>query len=221
MAKVDFPSSREIYGPLKGIVDFYYHKGQLCARRYPDHCKQPHTPGAIQNWDALRAKWHDFRFLSENDKNGYRTVAGGGHFTWVDMFSKIYMTGYHINKRRPPMVYNVTFEWAYGALRLCYTATEDCKALVYYERDWTGHKVVPWKWMFEMPSPPPPNCSQKLKIKYTFSQKVEVDLKATGDVVCSDLLVYRYGYGKWLMLAIKGGKNEGIIFRTGAWYLAN
>lgn len=219
MAKIYNPLSREQYGPLKGLVDFYYYKGQLCARKYPAHSKQPGTAIQHLTWQACRERWRDFRLLKDIDKQGYMTLSGNSQLSWVDVYSKSYMKGWAVRKKAPPIAYDVQFSRHAGQLRLCNRTTEDCVARVYIEIDNTGDKKKPWKWMFEQPSPPPPNCSIKWKIGYTFTSYVQIVLRGGSGLKCQSIRAFPKGQKLWVLIVITGGQSETVLFRTGAWYL--
>lgn len=69
----------------RGLVDFYFWKGQPVARAWPKRSTKPRTAGEVRSSAAFTAaaKWTGA--ISVNVEADYRRYIAGTGVTWVDM----------------------------------------------------------------------------------------------------------------------------------------
>lgn len=220
MAIIDKPLSLELYKSLKGVVDFYYYKSLLCARSYPQHCRQPGTESQKKTWTALKESSKNRSLITKHDMEGYRTMAGGSHLTWYDLYKKIFIRGWHVDQKVPAILHDTKAAIDRdGRIQFCFRSTEPAEVRICRaQRVFKAHH--PWVWLWQSPDTTPPNCSRKVELREYWES---VDIKryrGKGSQTCYDLGdAPTYG-GTWITAFISGGVYAGNIWRTGSWWLA-
>jgi hypothetical protein len=164
MAIIQEPLSKEEFQSLKGTVDFYYWKGILCARMYPQNVKQPGTPAQQLVWEAQRNRWIDARRLSEEDKRAWKRLCGSSALTWIDTYGSQYLKGYSIRGRRPPVFSNCSLNVSEGQVVLCIVCSEPCEVRIYWTRKKLEQRELNWEWIPQLESPVPPQCYPRVKL---------------------------------------------------------
>lgn len=220
MAVITEPINHEIFQQLKGVVDFYYWKKLLCARAYPKVVNQPGTPAQRITWIGFKQSLSYFELLTQEDKKAYRKLAGGSHFTWRDLYTKVFLKGYWKLKGVPPVLFNTNVRNDKGKLKICSRPTEATALRVCYSHVAEGSAVMPWRWVPTIEGDPPPNCSLKMKLLEHWDHEYETGVFPEGQQSCeycaSDIqtgLVY-------VTIKVIGGEYGSVLFRTGTWRLA-
>jgi hypothetical protein len=199
LAKIYGPMSKEIFGPLKRVVDFYYYKGQLCARRMPITCDQPGTPAQTITWNGFKAKTRDLRILTEKDKQGYKWLAQGGHRTWADMFGSEYLHNYNLHPTTLRMVWDLRTRASVGGFQIGLRCSRNGNLPIVFYRGKKFEKPVLWHWEYEQQVLTPPNCRRKVRLVekwpsyFSFAYNTAPNLQWTPTRPCliSEQVVFR------------------------------
>lgn len=83
--------SANVASKLRGVVDFYYWKGLLVARRYPTRCRQPGTPAQKNVWIQVRDAAQQYGWLHDTALNGWRGWAKNTNWSSRDAFCKFFL----------------------------------------------------------------------------------------------------------------------------------
>ena len=172
MAKLYFPGSKELFGPLKGVVDFYYYKGQLCARRMPIVCHQPGTQAQQFTWAVSSRMRDSSRDLTEADRNAWRLLARVSQRTWYDVFASNYMTVYHKRLTDSGIIYDVQMRPSIFGFQIGMRSRRDDGIELMRWRGAPQDKPVLWWWDFERAEEQPPNCRRKVVLKELWPEMV-------------------------------------------------
>lgn len=219
MAKLEHPMAREEYQQLKGIIDFYYWKGILCARAYPKIVHQPGTEAQRKTWQAFSDKWTDLRKLSENDKNGYNRLATGSALSWIDVYTKAYLVGWHLRKRKPTLIYDVSLEVRAGMIRGCARSSEETVLTWVWSRYFLKQGVLPYSWAYEQEGASPPLCHERAKLYEHWEDSYDMQMSIADVEVCADICNVVKGQVYFVSAIVKGVNGESRIFRCGVWRL--
>lgn len=220
MAVIERSLSLELYKSLKGVVDFYYYKSLLCARSYPQHCRQPGTESQKKTWTALKESYRNKGLITKHDMEGYRTLSGGSHLTWYDLYKKIFIKGWHIDQKVPAILHDTHADITKdGRIQFCFRSTEPVEVKICRAQR-LDKAERPWAWLWKSPDTTPPNCSRKVELREYWEIVDTVSYRGSGAQACFDL-GYATSYGGcWITAFISGGVYEGTIWRTGCWWLA-
>ena len=220
MAIVERSLHKEIYQSLKGVIDFYYYKGLLCARMYPQHCRQPGTDLQKKTWTALKESSKNRHLITKHDMEGFRNLAGGSHLTWYDLYKKVFMKGWHCDQKVPAILHDTSAVITEdGRIKFCFRCTEDtevqiCRA----QRNLQVHH--PWSWLWKNPDTTPPNCHGRVELCEYWEYVNTERYRGGGSLMCYDLGdAPSYG-GSWITAFISGGVYEDTMWRTGCWWVA-
>lgn len=220
MAVITRPLNEEIFQQLKGVVDFYYWKSLLCARAYPKSIQQPGTPAQRTTWNAFNDARLFFKLLTQSDKKAYKYLAGGSHFTWRDLFMKVFLKGWWIEKRAPPMLYGLKVRNDKGKLKICATPTRTTSLRVCYQHGEPNAKGEPWRWVLSLPTPAPPNCSLRMNLLEHWEKQVETAVFPQFSESCEDVISDVPPGELYVTVKVIGGEHGSVLFRSGAWRLA-
>ena len=86
MAKLTTMADRATIIACRGLVDFYYWKGQPVARAWPKKSTQPRKAGEILSSQAFTAAAVITGAIDPTLMLIYRAQPGGTGVTWVDRF---------------------------------------------------------------------------------------------------------------------------------------
>lgn len=220
MAVVTEPINHEIFQQLKGVVDFYYWKKLLCARAYPRKVIQPGTPEQKTTWLAFKQSLSFFELLTQEDKSAYKRLAGGSHFTWRDLYTKIFLHGYWQNQTVPPILFNSNVRNDKGKLKVCLRPSEATALRVCFSHVDKNSDVVPWRWVPAIEGDPPPNCSLKMKLLEHYDHEYETGVFPEGQQSCEYCATDVAPGVVYVTIKVIGGEHECVLFRTGSWRLA-
>jgi len=209
-----------MYGPLKGIVDFYYWKSLLCARAYPVKVKQPGTEKQKLTWKALASKWLYARLITRSDQVAYKAMGGSSDMSWIDVYSKAYMQGYYALHRAPPVLYDSVLEQDNVNHCISFSVTEMTNAMLCVSDfpDNTNRKAWYWKPVYDRPVPP--NFRPKLRLLESWQRqyKIEYDSRLGRFRIC--IKNPDQGFYRWISVVVYGGKDETIISRLGVYRIS-
>lgn len=93
MAKITVMPHLEIISGFKGVVDFYVHDGQPCARRWPRSPGHRRAPEVEAQWEPFTQATRLWNQLSPEVREAYITMAAGTKFSGRDLFSRSYLKG--------------------------------------------------------------------------------------------------------------------------------
>lgn len=164
MAVLSGPLNLEMFQQLRGIVDFYYYKGLLCARAYPLHVIQPGTPQQQVTWDAMRTRGEAKRKLSDNVVGSFRNIAEASDKTWFDVFTTSWLTGYNEIKTEPPLVYDTYLDPTQFPPRVGVYCDQQAMIRMFYYYGPVGDKPKLFRWVLEQDTPSPPQCRARTKL---------------------------------------------------------
>lgn len=92
MAKITKMPSMAIVNGFKGVIDFYVHRGQPCARKWPRSPGHDRAPAVETAWVAFAWVASNWNSLSPVVQEAYRRMASGTNLTGRDMFVKGFIT---------------------------------------------------------------------------------------------------------------------------------
>ena len=93
MAKLDLLPAQAIIDGLKGVLDFYNHKGINCVRTWPRSPGHKRAPAVEAQWAAFSYSAKEWNNLSPEVQQAYRDLAAGTVYTGRDWFTRAYLTG--------------------------------------------------------------------------------------------------------------------------------
>jgi hypothetical protein len=164
LAKLYEPGDAELFQALGKTIDFYYYKGQLCARTLPTHCNQPGTPAQQVTWIACAQSWQAVRYMTPRDVLAWKRMVEGSALTWTDGMRKSFMIGYNKIKGTPPFVWDVVRGLGPHGFRIGYRAATICQVRLYYDVTRSDLYNKYYHWEYNKPGDPPPNCRKKVEI---------------------------------------------------------
>lgn len=88
MAKIDKLPSLAIISGFRGVVDFYVHCGQPCARKWPRSPGHDRAPAVQAGWPAFAWAASYWNSLSPEVRDAYKQMAQGTNMTPRDLFTK-------------------------------------------------------------------------------------------------------------------------------------
>jgi len=93
VAKLDVMPAQSIIDGLKGVLDFYVHKGIICVRSWPRSPGHRRAPAVEAQWAAFSYAAREWNNLSPEVQLAYRNLASGTAYTGRDWFMRGYLTG--------------------------------------------------------------------------------------------------------------------------------
>lgn len=220
MAKLENPLGFERFGLLKGVVDFAYYKGTLYARMYPVKIRQPGTPAQTNCWIAMREAHYYKRLMTLHDQEGYRTLTGGSHLTWWDMFKKVFIRGWHVLQSVPPVLYDTQVSITHGGkINMCFRCDQRVEVQIWSKYSRTK-EIRPWSWSWQDPKTVPPNCSQRVELVEYWDKVQEEEYDQGGAQVCFDIGQTKTKGGLWITTVVRRQHGQETLWRTGSWWLA-
>lgn len=88
MAKITKMPSLAVIGGMKGVIDYYVHDGQPCARKWPRSPGHFRAPAVEAQWSAFTWAASNWNSLSPEVRDAYKTMASGTNMTGRDLFIK-------------------------------------------------------------------------------------------------------------------------------------
>lgn len=88
--------SAAIIGGFKGTVDFYVHRGQPCARKWPRSPGRKRAPAVEAQWPAFAWAASYWNELSQEVRDAYSQMAKGTYLTGRDIFVKNFITAQYL-----------------------------------------------------------------------------------------------------------------------------
>jgi len=77
---------------FKGVIDFYVHMGQACARKWPRSPGHDRAPAVEAKWPAFAWAASNWNSLSADIQDAYKRQAQGTNLTGRDLFVKGFIT---------------------------------------------------------------------------------------------------------------------------------
>ncbi|MBA7572831.1 hypothetical protein ES708_14618 [subsurface metagenome] len=93
MAKLDLMPAEAIIDGLKGVLDFYMHKGVPMVRTWPRSPGHRRAPAVEAQWAAFSYAASEWNNLSPEVKQAYYDLASGTAYTGRDWFMRAYISG--------------------------------------------------------------------------------------------------------------------------------
>lgn len=93
MAKITKMPSLKIIRGFKGTLDFYYHRGILCVRKWPDSPGKNRSPNVQAQWPVWTQAAKLWPQLSLAVRQAYTEMAVSTNLTDRDMFFRGYISG--------------------------------------------------------------------------------------------------------------------------------
>ena len=85
---------------FKGVVDFYVHRGIICARKWPKSPGHERSPAVQAQWSNFVNSTRIWKTLSPEIQDAYRQLASGTTLSGYEWFMRGYITG--IYQKPPP-----------------------------------------------------------------------------------------------------------------------
>ena len=93
MAKIANLPGLEVINGFKGVIDFYVHDGQPCARKWPASPGHHRAPAVQATWPAFAWAASNWNSLSPAVQEAYRQMAVSTNMTARDIFTKSFING--------------------------------------------------------------------------------------------------------------------------------
>ena len=91
--KLDALPAQSIIDGLKGVLDFYNHKGINCVRTWPRSPGHRRAPAVEAQWAAFGYAASEWKNLSPQVQQAYNDLAQGTAYTGREWFMRGYITG--------------------------------------------------------------------------------------------------------------------------------
>lgn len=200
MAKLYHPGGQELFQSLGKIIDFYYYKGQLCARSMPQHCNQPGTPAQQVTWEAMRTRGDQLHYLTKLLIDSYKRMALGSDKTWVDIFTTNWLNCYNRYGAVKPIVYDYrAFSTIFGTT-LWVMTTGKCYVMEHFYYGLPEKRPWLWRWETQQDYDPPPNCRKKVRLRQTWPSVRWVKVDAAHKWAKFAVYPRISSYGRWFTL---------------------
>ena len=85
--------AQKIISGFRHTIDFYYHDGVPCARRWPRSPGHKRTPAVMAGWPAFTYAAGEWNRLSPIVRHAYEQLATKSGLNGRDMQMRAYMTG--------------------------------------------------------------------------------------------------------------------------------
>ena len=85
MAKIDVMPHRSIISGYKGLLDFYVHRGQPCARSWPRKPQLPRSEAVMETAEFFGELAQEFSDTPPNIRSRAADLALGTAWTWRDL----------------------------------------------------------------------------------------------------------------------------------------
>lgn len=109
MAKIIGKISQEIIRSLKGQVDFYYWKGKLVCRKWPDWSKFKPSPRQKEAMEVFRKSREILKQVSPRIRRIWQSMTEGNKMAWVDYYTSRFMRYWKNTGKIPPVP--LDYEW--------------------------------------------------------------------------------------------------------------
>lgn len=165
MAVITGKVSQTLANELKKVVDFYYWKSLLCARRMPIEVNQPGTVAQQATWNAVKARNTASRTQQQGDKLAYARLCVGSDRTWFDQFSHEFMKQYAIHGSASMYISHGSLVVSGGRWKI--SAKKYGRGTLAV-RAWIGKvsdKPVLFRWVPERLENVPPNLTERRKLE--------------------------------------------------------
>lgn len=218
MAKLYGPGGKELFQALAGIIDFYYYKGQLCARSLPQHCSQPGTPAQLITWEAMRTRVAAYRSLSRVVIDGFKRLALGSDKTWVDVFTTVWLKAYNKYGYASAYLYDTQVEELFTGFRLWVKVWFPCYVR---ERYYTGEpkdKPWLWRWDYTQEPEPPPNCRKKGRLREDWPSERFIGPVTAHEWTAFPVVPRASTFGRWYTIDCKPLPVREYGQRSGVWH---
>jgi hypothetical protein len=93
MAIIDALPSIDIIRGYKGVIDFYVHRGIICARKWPKTHWESYTPAAQATAATFGQTARAVTRAAPEVIQAARDMAGGTPQTWKDVYMSILLGG--------------------------------------------------------------------------------------------------------------------------------
>ncbi len=93
MAKIAKMPNLAIIDGFKGVVDFYVHDGQACARKWPRRASYPRSPAELATRIPFTWAAKNWKYLPAEIQDAFNRMAQGTNLTGRDTFLKSYING--------------------------------------------------------------------------------------------------------------------------------
>lgn len=93
MARLDIMPSKAVIDGLKGVLDFYNHKGIPCVRTWPRSPGHRRAPLVEAQWAAFSYAAKEWDNLSPEVQQAYHDLASGTASTGREWFMRGYISG--------------------------------------------------------------------------------------------------------------------------------
>jgi len=94
VARLDVLPSEAIIDGLKGILDYYVHKGIPCVRSWPRSPGHRRAPAVEAQWAAFSWAAANWNSLTPEVQAAYTQTAQGSSLTGRDLFMKSFISDY-------------------------------------------------------------------------------------------------------------------------------